>query len=89
MGHLIGMARLAQQNIENGKIGVPLDQSGDRTEAPERRPIGLPDLRSDPGTVIVYQNVDVFGDVMPGYMDLTNRRSWERLKVGDRVQFKI
>jgi len=33
--------RLVQLDLERSKVGVPLDQRGDGTEAPERRGIEL------------------------------------------------
>jgi hypothetical protein len=35
------MTRLVQLDLERSKVGVPLDQRGDGTEAPERRGIEL------------------------------------------------
>ena len=67
------MTRLVQQDLERRKVGVPLDQRGDWTEAPERRGIELPNGLCDPGAVVVDQNVNILGGVMPGEMDLTDR----------------
>src|ERR1700757_4168394 len=73
IGQLIGMVRLVQQDLERGKVGVPLDQRGYRAEAPERRGVELPDGLRDPGAVVVDQDVHVLGGVMPGEVDLADR----------------
>src|SRR6516164_4288206 len=89
IGQLLGVTRLVQQDLERGKIGVPLDQRGDRAEASKRRGIKLPDGLGDRGAVVVDQNVYVLRGVMAGEVDLADRLDRQRVKIGDRVEPEI
>src|ERR1700751_4406605 len=89
IGQLLGLVRVVQQDLERGKVGVPLDQRGDRAEAPKRRGIELPDGLCDPGAVVVDQNVHVLRGVMAGEVDFADRLYRQRFEIGDRVEPEI
>ena len=56
-----------------------------RSAAAWRSPDGL----GNSGAVIVDQDIDVFGGVMAGKMDLANRLDGECVQIGDRIKLKI
>ncbi len=51
------MLRFIQQDFERRKVGVPLDQRGQGTEALERRGMEFPDRLGNSGTVVVDQDI--------------------------------
>jgi hypothetical protein len=83
------MPHLVQQNFERGKVGIPLDQRRHWTEAPERRGVEIPDGIGNSGSVVVDQDIDVFGGVMASEMDLADRLDRQRIEIRDRVEPKI
>jgi hypothetical protein len=83
------MPRFIHKDFERGKVGVPLDQRGHRTKAPERRGMEAPDGFSNSGPVVVNQDIDVFGGVMTGKMDLADRLDRQRIEIGDRIEPEI
>ena len=89
IGELLRVARLVQQDFERGKVGVPLDQCGHGTEAPERRGVEVPDGLGNPGAVVVDQDIHVFGGVMAGKMDLADCPDRQRIEVGEWVEPEI
>ncbi len=58
-------------------------------EAPERCGVELPDGLSNPGAVVVDQDVHVLGGVMAGEVDLADRLDGQCLEIGDRVEPEI
>ena len=66
------MPRFVEKGFERGKVGVPFDQRGHRTEAPERCGMEAPDGFGNSGPVVVNQDIDVFGSVMTSKMDLAD-----------------
>ena len=86
IGELLRVARLVQQDFERGKVGVPLDQCGHGTEAPERRGVEVPDGLGNPGGVVVDQDIHVFGGVMASKMDLADCPDRQCIEIGDRVE---
>src|SRR5271169_1684577 len=89
IGQLLGMMRLVQQDLERGKVGVPLNQRGHAAEASKRRGIELPDGLCDPGAVVIDQNVYVLRGVMAGEVDLADRLDRRRVEIGDGVEPEI
>ncbi len=49
----------------------------------------VPDGFGDPGAVVVDQDIDVFGGVMAGKMDLADCPDRQRIEIGDRVEPEI
>ena len=76
IGEFLRMPRFIQKDFKRRKVGVPLDQCGYRTEAAERRDIEVPDGFGNSGPMVVDQNIDVFGSVVTGKMDLADRLDW-------------
>jgi hypothetical protein len=83
------MPRFIHKDFERGKVGVPLDQRGHRTKAPERRGMEAPDGFRNSGAVVVNQDIDVFGGVMTGKMDLADRLDRQPIEIGDRIEPEI
>src|SRR5262245_56096907 len=89
IGQLLSLSRLVQQDVQCGKVGVPFDQRGHRAEAPEGRDIQLPDRRRNAAAVAVNQNVDAFGGVITGEMDLTDRGYRQGIEIANRIEPEI
>src|SRR5215472_14548261 len=89
IGELLRMPRLVQKNFERGEVGVPLDQRRHRAEALERRGVEVPYGFGNSGAVIVDQDIDIFGSVMTGKMDLADRLDRQRIEIGDRIEPEI
>src|SRR5262249_36263474 len=80
------MPCLAQQDVQRGKIGVPLHQGGQGAETPERLCVEVPYRLRYSGAVVVNQDLDPVGGMMPGEMNLADRFQGQRIEIGDRVE---